>query len=75
MSHLGRRWQHSSRRDRALDRARRLYEMLPEFDNEEAVYLYYVLIDIIDAWGFTLSGEVFVPMRHVVTPRRGDDAR
>jgi len=52
---LGRRWQHSERRDRALDRARRLYEKLITLDGSEAVEVYHVLISITDAWDFALA--------------------
>lgn len=62
---LGRRWQHSDRRDRALDRARRLYEHLITLDNDAAMRVYRDLIRVTDAWNFTLNptGEYLVAWR------------
>lgn len=62
---LGRCWRHSTRHDRALDRARRLYEHLLTLDGNEAVTTYRVLVGLTDAWGFELnaSGQHLVPAR------------
>jgi hypothetical protein len=67
---LGRRWRHSRRHDKALDRARRLYERLDEdLSIGDALVICDRLQDVADAWGFVHDGNVLVEGPRVVILR------